>query len=185
MKNDGQCWIHIPVDLTDPTVSDSAAAMINQLHVLIGKPTVSTGATNPYYLPVTQIGIATGSSVDRSSSLAVCGPITNTIRVPLDFIDLVVAVGGDVEGLPFWFELTDINTVCPLSTATPQETWATWSTFGQSHVPVQYGNKWYRSNDVGQSGTKLNASQIASVRHLVISQQRFKEIQEENQSLQP
>jgi len=178
MKNDGQCWIHIPVDLTDPTLSDAATAIVNQLHVLIGKPTLSTGATNPYYLPVTQIGIATGSSIDRSSSLAVCGPIANTSRVPLEFVDLVVAVGGDVEGLPVWFELPNITDICPLGDGV--ETWATWGTFGQSHLPVQYGTKWYRSSAVGQSGRLLNASQIAPVRQLVIGLSRFQEIQAEN-----
>lgn len=180
MKNDGQCWIHIPVDLTSPTLNDTATQMVNQLHTLIGKPTLSTGAANPYYLPITEIGIAKGASIDRSQQLAVCGPIENTHLIPLDFVDLVVAVGGDVEGLPVWFELTDINVPCPLSTASPQETWAGWGVFDDSHKPIQYGTKWYRSNAVGQSGKLLNAFEFAPARQLVISLSRFKEIQLEN-----
>lgn len=185
MRNDGQCWIHIPVDLTDPMLSVDAAAMVNQLHALLNKPSVVTGAPNPYYLPVAQIGIATGSSIDRSQAMAVCGPITNTVRVPLDFVDLVVAIGGDVEGLPFWFELADIAVECPLSTTTPKETWEVWGTVGESHKPVKYGTKWYRSNAVGMSGAMLNASQVTAIRQLVISQERFLAIQKENTPLRP
>ena len=144
MKNDGQCWIHVPVDLTDPTLTESAAQAINQLHKLLGRAEVAIGQRNPYYDAVTQLGIADGSGVDREKPLAFCGPVPHLDRVPLSLVDLIVGTGGDVEGLPVFFELaTDPATLdCPLSTMTPKEKWAVWGTFGESHKPQKLGAKW-------------------------------------------
>lgn len=180
MKNDGQCWIHIPTDLTDPTITNAATLAINQLHQLLNKPLVSTGQRNPYYDVITQIGIAEGAAIERSTPLAACGPISNLNRVRLDLVDLVVAVGGDVEGLPVFFELTTDPTLtdCPFSTLSPKEKWSVWGTFGESHVPTQLGSNWYRSSAVGQSGKLMNASYWSAIsRSNVISLADFQAIQ--------
>lgn len=160
LKLDGNCWIHLPTDLTDPTLSESAAQAINTLHAALSKPLVSVGQRNPYYDAITQIGIAEGASIERITPLAACGPVPNLDRVPLSLVDLVVAVGGEVEGLPVFFELTaDPATIdCPFSNQTPKEKWSTWGTFGASHVPIQLGTKWYRSSAMGQSGELMRAS---------------------------
>jgi len=175
--------VHIPVDITDPTLTEFAAQVLNQLHALLGKPSVAAGDRNPYYDAVTQIGVADGAAVDRSTPLAACGPVGHLERVPLSLIGLVVAVGGDVEGLPVWFELSnDPATIdCPFSDATPKEKWSTWGTFGASHVPQKIGPKWYRSNAVGQSGRLMNASQWASQSSIAVSLKDYKAIQAEYQ----
>jgi hypothetical protein len=163
MKNDGKCWIHIPTDISDPTLTDAATQQINQLHQLLGKALVTAGQRNPYYDIITQIGTATGSSIDRTVPLACCGPISKLERIPLSLVALVTAVGGDVEGLPVFFELsTDpATTLCPFSST--GEMWSTWGTFGASHVPQQIGTKWYRSSAVGASGALMYASLWATV----------------------
>jgi len=160
IRNDGLCWIHLPVDMTDPVLSDNATTIINQLHQSLGKPLVTAGQRNPYFDFIVQIGISLGGGVDRSSSLAAIGPVLNLTRVNLSLVDLVIAVGGEVEGLPVFFELTvDPATIdCPFSTATPKESWAVWGTSGASHVPVPIGNKWYRPSSVGASGALMKAS---------------------------
>jgi hypothetical protein len=183
IKNDGRCWIHLPTDLTDPTLTESAAGAINFIHQLQSRPLVAAGQRNPYYDVITQIGIAPGASINRVLPLAECGPVNNLARVPLSLVDLVIAVGGEVEGLPVFFELAaDPATLdCPFSTTTPVEKWSTWGTFGQSHVPVQIGNRWYRSSAVGQSGELLKASLwIARSRSNVISLAEYQQILSEN-----
>lgn len=190
LKNDNQCWIHLPVDLTDPILSEAAAGLINTVHAVIGKPTVVAGSTNPYFLIIAQIGIAKGASIDRSGEMAACGPITNVDRIPLSLIDLVVGVGGEVENLQVYFELTNLNAVCPFGDGV--ETWATWGTFDHgngtvSHAPRQLGNKWYRSSEYGQSGSpRLLASAWVNLsRNNVISVTQYQAIVQENTPSQP
>lgn len=189
LKNDNQCWIHLPVELTEPTLTQDAAALINAVHSLINQPTVTAGTRNPYYDVIAQIGIANGASIDRSESQAACGPIANTNRIPLSLVDLVIGVGGEVEGLQVYFELPNVNAICPLGDGV--ETWATWGTFDHgngvvSHAPTQYGTKWYRSSEVGQSGTRLLASVWSQFsRGNVISVSQFQAIQAENQPSVP
>lgn len=161
MKNDGQCWIYLPTDLTDPVLTESAAAAVNLVHAQLSRPLVAAGQRNPYYDVITQIGVAEGASIVRTEPLAACGPVANLKRVPLSLVSLVVMVAGDVEGLPVFFELSaDPATLdCQFSTEQPKEKWSTWGTYGLSHVPVQLGSKWYRSSAVGQSGKLMNASE--------------------------
>lgn len=183
MKNDGLCWLHIPVDVTDPFLTESAAQLINSQHQLLGRPLVAAGQRNPYYDVITQIGVALGSDIDRSTPLAACGPVNRIDRVPLSLIDLLIGIGGEVEGLPVWFELTvDPATVdCPFSTTEPKEKWSTWGTFGQSHLPQKLGANWYRSSAVGESGELMNASQWVTLsRSNTISLAQFREIQSAN-----
>lgn len=180
MINDGLCYIHIPVELTFSTLDDSAAQRINALHNLLGLASVSPGDANPYYLRITEVALASG--IDRSGDLAVIGPIRNMEHVPISMVDMVIGVDGDVEGLPVWFELSsDPATLdCPFSTEAPPEKWSTWGTFGESHVPTQIGDKWYRSSAVGQSGALMTASWWASLsRSNVISLAQYQAIQSE------
>lgn len=76
---------------------------------------------------------------------------------------LVVLAGGDVEGVPVWLVIDDIEAECPFSTDDPKETWETWGTFGDSHVPQQHGDKWYRSSCVGAQGNPMKASEWIAI----------------------
>lgn len=181
MINDGSCYLHIPVALTLSKLSESGASVINALHAILDLPLVSAGDSNPYYLQITEVALASG--IDRSGPLAVIGPVKNIEYIPVSMVDMIVHVGGDVEGLPVWFELSaDPATVdCPFSTDTPKEKWSTWGTFGQSHVPTAIGNKWYRSSAVGESGSLMNASWWSALsRGNVISLTQFQAILSEN-----
>jgi len=178
MKNDGRCWVHIPTDLTDPKLSEAGAGIVSALRALYDLPALIAGDTNPYYLQINRIGIARGASVEIVDALAACGPITAVERVPLELTDDILAVGGDVEGLPVFIRITDLNAVCPLGDGV--ETWATWGTFGQSHLPVKYGAYWYRSTAVGQSGAMLSLSQLVPVRASLVSLTQYRQIVAEN-----
>jgi len=112
--------------------------------------------------------------------MAVCGPIQNLSYLPIDYITLIVLFGGDVEGLPVWFEINDINASVPApwQTLDPERTtWATWGTFGDSHKPTKIGTKWYRSNAVGQSGQLLDASQFVNLGLTILTKAEYQAIQ--------
>jgi len=181
MINDGKCYLHIPVALTFSILDETGASLINGLHTILDLPLVNADGSNPYYLQVTEVALASG--IDRNGPLAVIGPVNNIEYIPISMVDLIVNVGGDVEGLPVWFELsTNPTTIdCPFSTTTPKEKWSTWGTFGQSHLPIQLGSKWYRSSAVGESGVLMNASWWSTLsRGNVISLSQFQSIQSEN-----
>jgi len=181
MINDGSCYLHIPVAMTFSTLDETGASVINALHTILDLPLVNAGESNPYYLTITEVALASG--IDRGGPLAVIGPVKNIEYIPVSMVDMIVHVGGEVEGLPVWFELSaDPATVdCPFSTDNPKEKWSTWGTFGQSHVPVAIGSKWYRSSAVGASGTLMNASWWSTLsRGNVISISQFQSIQSEN-----
>lgn len=181
--NDGKCYLHIPVALTFSILDETGASLINGLHTILDLPLVNAGGPSPYYLQVTEVALVSRIDRSRSGPLAVIGPVNNIEYIPISMVDLIVNVGGDVEGLPVWFELSaDPATVdCPFSTTTPKEKWSTWGTFGQSHVPVAIGSKWYRSSAVGESGALMNASWWSALsRGNVISLSQFQAIQAEN-----
>lgn len=159
MINDGKCYLWLPSFLTLSTLSAEAATAINQVHTALGLPGTEfvEGGQNPYILLLNDLDMGGAPFTrGRGSELAVCGPIENQSFLTVQYVTLLTAFNGNVEGLPVWFEIDDIAAVCPFGDG--EETWETWGTFGESHVPVQIGSKWYRSNCVGQSGTKLYAS---------------------------
>lgn len=175
MKNDGLCWVHVPTDLTDPTLSSDVAQIVNGLRALYGLTALSAGDENPYYAQISRIGIASGAAIEITNGTAACGPIGAVDRVPLSLVDSVLIAGGDVEGLPAFIRITDLAEVVPSPLGDGTETWATWGTIGDSHVPQQIGNAWYRTTDVGASGRKLNASEWAPIRERIVSIREFKE----------
>jgi hypothetical protein len=170
MIGNGQTFIWIPSMLTLSRLSAEAAATINAVHTGVNQATGSSlktdyteGETHEYYLPLNDLDMGGAPFTrDAQPGMAVCGPIENVSYLDLNYVALICAFGGDVEGLPLWFELDDITEVCPFSDS--NETWETWGTFGDSHVPVQLGGKWYRSNCVGESGAKMHASQCMGYR---------------------
>jgi len=166
MYHDGKTYIWIPSALTLNRLTTETAAMVNAVHAAVGLPTgLTAGQTNPHYLDLNDLDMGGAPFTrDATPGMAVCGPIENLGYLPLDYVSLIVMFGGDVESLPVWFELDDQDTDCPFSTETPKETWATWGTFGQSHLPVEIDGKWYRSSAVGQSGQLLDASAWVGLR---------------------
>lgn len=182
MKNNGKTYIWLPSSLTVSKLTVETAAIVNAVHTAVGLPAgFSAGDTNPHYLDLNDLDMGGAPFTrDAEPGMAVCGPIVNLGYLPLDYVALIVAFGGDIESLPVWFEVDDIDTDCPFSTATPKEKWATWGTFGESHKPVQLGGKWYRSCAVGQSGELLSASDWVPLRSLgqltVLSKSDFLEV---------
>lgn len=172
MIRDGQTYMWIPSILTLSTLNAEAVAIINQVHNLIGRPTVTELTMNPYIMVLNDLDMGGApfmrdkevwtkeiNGVEIKTPMAVCGPIKNLGYLPLSYVSLIVMFGGDIEGLPVFFELNDITAKCPFSPAGPeQETWETWGTYEDSHKPVKYGEKWYRTNNVGESGAALDAS---------------------------
>lgn len=181
MINDGKTYIWIPSALTLNKLTTETAALVNAVHTALSLPLVTVGQLNPYYFDLNDLDMG-GAPFTRDAlpGVAVCGPIENLGYLPLDYVSLIVAIGqaanavesqltgeasllfGDVEGLPVWFELSDPTAICPLGDGV--ETWNEWGIFGDSHKPTQYGDKWYRSNAVGQSGQLLDASAWTTLR---------------------
>lgn len=157
-------------------ITPEAIATINAFLTSKGQPTLPTdpeqakGLPNPFVLSLNDfdMGGAAFLRTDSMSGLATCGPIDNFNHMPLEYMSLIVGVGGDIEGFPVWFEIDDPTALCPFApddlldedgNPIPQETWETWGTHGESHKPVQHGAKWYRSSAVGYSGELLKASE--------------------------
>lgn len=159
MIADGKCYLWLPSFLTLSTLSAEAAATINAVHTYLGLLGTNfvEGGQNPYILLLNDLDMG-GAPFTRAtgSELAHCGPIDNKSFLSVQYVSLLVAFSGNVEGFPVWFEIDDIDTPCPFSDE--DETWETWGTYETSHHPVQHGDKWYRSSAVGQSGALLHAS---------------------------
>lgn len=163
MYHDGKTYIWIPSALTLNKVTTATAALIKTVHTALSLPLVTAGQLNPYYFDLNDLDMGGAPFTrDATPGMAVCGPIENLSYLPLDYVSLIVAFGGEVEGLPVWFEISDPTSACPFSD--DSESWEIWGTFGESHKPVQLGSKWYRSSAVGQSGALLDASAWTTLR---------------------
>ena len=152
--------INLPTGLTFSDIREVPEASLNALNgylTSVGAPNVSVGSNNPLILKLNDLSMG-GAPFIRGSEIAICGPINNIEFIPLNYILLIVAVGGDILDMPIFFEIVPTD-ICPFSDN--NETWETWGIFGDSHKPVQLGPKWYRSSAVGQSGELLKASEWA------------------------
>ena len=159
MYQNGQTYLWIPSILTLSTLTQEAVGIVNAVHTAIGKPAVTVDSLNPYYFVLNDLDMGGAPFTrDAEPGMAVCGPIANLSYMPLSYVALICAFGGDVEGLPVFFEIADVKAICPFD-PNSKETWETWGTFGESHKPTKIGEKWYRSSDVGASGQKMDASQ--------------------------
>jgi hypothetical protein len=185
MHNDGRTYIWLPSGLTLNKLTTETAAIVNAVHTAIGAPLVTAGQTNPYYLDLNDLDMGGAPFTrDAEPGMACCGPIENLAYMALDYVSLIVAFGGQVEGMPVFFELDDIEAECPFSDS--NETWETWGIFGESHKPVQLGDKWYRSSNVGESGAVLLASQWVPYRQaggVVLTVAEYQAVQAANQTL--
>jgi hypothetical protein len=181
MIGDGQCYFWIPSQFTVSVLTAEAASAINAVHTAMGiQPTnLQAGSQNPYILRLNDFDMGGAYfSRDKEPGLSCCGPIYNFAYLTLQDVQLLVAFNGDVEGFPVWFELDDITVECPFSDS--NETWETWGVFGESHVPVQHGDKWYRSNAVGASGELLPASVFLEAGVPILSLAQYQSIQQAN-----
>lgn len=170
----------MPSALTLWQLTTETAAIVNAVHSQIGKPSVSVGDLNPYYFALNDLDMGGAPFTrDATPGMAVCGPIQNLTYLPIDYITLIVLFGGDVEGLPVWFEISDINASVPVpwqSIDSERKTWADWGTFGESHKPRKIGTKWYRSSAVGASGQLLDASQFVGLGLTVLTRSQYLDI---------
>lgn len=120
-------------------------------------------------------------SLNQSGNNIVRGPgystLTPTNDDDLDWIDvgrmvMLVAAGGDAEGIPVYFVIDDVTAVCPFAPTDlvdeegepiPPETWETWEIQGggtDGYMPKQINGTWYRcSNVMSRDGNHLKASE--------------------------
>lgn len=102
-----QVYIRIPTAWTFAKIKEGASIdAINAYFASIGKPAVSIGGPNPFWEYVLELGVT--GNVDRSddpAGLASFGPIGRTSFLDFAPIGLTLLVGGEVEGLPIWFEV--------------------------------------------------------------------------------
>lgn len=174
MYHNGKCYLWIPSMLSLSSLSAEAVAVINAVHTAIGRPLVTEADQNPYVMALNDLDMGGAPFTrDAQPGMAVCGPIENMSYLPLPYVQLIVAFGGDIEALLVWFELDDLTDEVPASfpnrtyesgtieaPATSVHTWTTWGVAGNgSHAPRQIGDKWYRSTCVGESGQMLDASE--------------------------
>lgn len=189
--------ILIPVDLTFSKLNEAGAALVNTLHGLLGLPLVEEGDANPYASLLADLSYGM-QGFDRKTPMAESSNIDHPEFITVEQIALIVALGGDVLGLPVVFVLaTDPTTAdCPLSTTTPLQKWSEWGQGAPNDEPVQIGAAWYRtsanygnvdsSGNLSNSGKPLNASQwVPATRNYTITMTEFQTIQSENQSLVP
>lgn len=100
------------------------------------------------------------------------GGIEDLDLLPISVVRTLVSKSCEVYGYPCYFKIDNIAAACPFSDS--GETWETWGVYGQSHLPMQIGDYWYRSSAVGQSGDNLPASLWAAVEGLeVISVEEY------------
>lgn len=107
-----------------------------------------------------------GAAVNRGSSHTATAAIVAALPAWLgaDQMALLTAAGGDIEDEQIFFELSSLEAAVPesfperMNGETPH-TWATWGVNGQSHHPIQIGEKWYRSNQYGGGGVCLKATE--------------------------
>lgn len=162
MIGDGKTYIWIPSQLTVWLLTDETAAIVNAIHMALGRQLVNAGDPNPYYFYMNDLDMGGAPFTrDKLPGMAVCGPIDNLAYISIDQIQLIISCGGEIEGLPLWFEIDDIEANVPanlLAISNTGPTWETWGTFGESHKPRKIGDKWYRSTAIGQSGDLLLAS---------------------------
>lgn len=148
----------------------------------IAKLPLQPGDPNPFFPVVDAITREGANTITPSNDMTTpvaVGPVTRDMwRLP-EYAMVLALCGGDVIDMPVWFEIDDATDECPFSDS--GETWETWGVFGESHKPLPMGNKWYRSNAVGQSGELLRASQWVPVSIAsglkVLSVTEFREIQ--------
>lgn len=180
-KNDGLCWLWMPSCLTFTRLRDPiAVSLINAVHSAIGAPLVQLGDSNPYTDDLLD-DVLGGGGWNRDVAtkeipglgvinLAVAGPVLNTRYLNLDTIQLLVAVGGDVEGLKLWLEVDDLNLSIPgtnprFDKEGGRMTWAdlTWDFPVNVEWFASANNKWYRGTEMHQlqyDGQPLHLSEI-------------------------
>jgi hypothetical protein len=160
-------------------ITEQAITAINSFLTSIGQQNLPTdpeqvvGLPNPFVLSLNDfdMGGAAFLRTNAMDGLATCGPIDNFTHMPLGYVSLIVAVGGDIEGLPVWFVIDNPTEACPFApddlvdeegNPLPQETWETYGTLSNgSYVPKQIGDSgpYYRPNNFGYDGTMLKASE--------------------------
>lgn len=135
-----QAYIHIPTAWTFAAIKAGASLdQLNAYFASVGAPAVAVGDPNPFWQYVLELGV-TGSIVRGNSGaeLASFGPIERTAFLDFDPIGLTLLVGGEVDGLPVWLEVSEANyqgavpATLPGATYTDAEgveqthTWETW-----------------------------------------------------------
>ena len=175
MKYNGQCYLWIPSNLTLSVLDAAGATLINNIHTAIGDPrtTYVAGDANPYIMALNDLDIG-GAPFTRGvgSELAVCGPISNRAFLSINYIILIIAFGGEVEGYHMWLEVSDLQQEIPgsnprfnkiVNNETVRMKWIDLDAgYSPAWSPLING-KYYRGTEIynfpGNSGQPLNASE--------------------------
>ena len=146
------------------------------------------GSSNPLILKLDDFDLG-GASFDRGSSMsdmAVCSGISNLDHFPTSYVNLICGIGGNVYGLPVFFEFdnaSDLDADVPSSF--PNRTWVddsdednpvtvahTWNTWEPTHAPVEYGGKWYKSSETSQEAIPASKWINESLAYKTVSEYR-------------
>lgn len=137
---------------------------------------LSVGDPNPVWYDLQDLDLGGGPLTrgENLEDLAEVIPITNASFITVQHAQLAVVVGGEIEGMEVWFELDPLDmtdevpaTFSNRTYPNPENlegdqlvhTWETWGRNGNSHAPVQIGEKWYKSNaDANNLGQPMPAS---------------------------
>lgn len=195
-----QVYIKIPTGLTFAKIKSGVNLDgLNAYFTSVGAPTLSVGDDNPFWQYVLELGVT--GNIERSDdplSMAVFGPIGRTGFIDFGPIGLSLLAGGEVTGLPVWFEVANANLNDEVPIGLPGSTYVdeenvehthTWSTYPDSnHPPQEYAGKTYIGGNA-RVGRELDASEWHPIYAnpplgvRVISSQEFQAIQLENQEI--
>lgn len=142
------------------------------------------GDPSPFFDPVDDISRDPTARLTRTYSspldLATSGPSDRPDWNQPARLGMLAMAGGRAywiqpeNALPVWFKLTEAQldeevpaefpsrtyTTGPINNQVEHvHTWRDWGVVGESHVPVELGDHWYRSSAYGQSGNHLEIAE--------------------------
>lgn len=131
---------------------------------------------------------------DTDAGMVEVSGITDLDLMSLPVISMLISKGADVLGYEVYFELDSLNSYVPESfpnrifldpnneNIETIHTWETWGRFGDSHAPIQIGEKWYKSSsDAFNLGQPIPVSCWVSENLTVKTISEFISIRDANQ----
>lgn len=142
---------------------------------------LSPGDANPVWQDLQDLDLGGGPLTRGQTldSLATVDEIQNAAFLEIAQVQLAVALGGEVDGMLVYFEIDDLTDEVPaefpnrtytvlsdpedlgsgVETAHTWETWGAYEGDSAGDLPVQVGEKWYRtSRDRNNGGDYMPAS---------------------------
>lgn len=182
MHYDGRCHLWLRSDLTISVLSAETAGLINAVHAALPMPkpafqqaTYAAGDMNPYILLLNDLDMGGAPwTRARKQELAFCGPIINQEFLTVEYMRLILAFGGDIEGCTMVLEVSNLNATIPGNLPFSGRKWSDLDTGTFPWTPLN--NKFYRATnlpsaivDRGNDGQPMNASEWATLMALGVT----------------